>query len=286
MEFPLIAGLAIVVGAIVEWIILHYLLDMLKNAGAVRKNYLGLDIPVSAGLSFSLSVMLTLLLYKLFFRYDNTYHLFILGLISISFLGFIDDMLGQRDTLGFRGHFGALFRGKLTTGGLKAVGGGFVAFFIACFCSAGWLNIILNTLILALFTNLLNLFDLRPGRAIKGWLITLLIVLIAAHGRIDYLLLAPLLGAVLWYFSYDLKAHTMMGDAGSNVLGFALGFFTVTSLSLGFRVGFLIFLIAMHIFTEKFSLSQVIEKTAVLRFIDQLGRDGKAMQTSEVKSND
>jgi UDP-N-acetylmuramyl pentapeptide phosphotransferase/UDP-N-acetylglucosamine-1-phosphate transferase len=67
----------------------------------------------------------------------------------------------------------------------------------------------------------------------------------------------------------------MMGDAGSNVLGLALGYFTVTSLSLTGRMGFLVFLIAIHIYTEKFSLTTTIEKNVLLRSIDQIGR-GKA----------
>jgi UDP-N-acetylmuramyl pentapeptide phosphotransferase/UDP-N-acetylglucosamine-1-phosphate transferase len=259
--------------AVIEGVVLFFLLSMLRDCGALRKNYRGLDIPVSAGLSFPLTLMAVYLIYALFHRYASSYHLFILGIMAMSLLGFIDDMLGQRDTLGFRGHFGALFKGRLTTGGLKAVGGGFIALFTACFLSGGWLNIILNTLILALCTNMLNLLDLRPGRAIKGWMIMLGLVIAASRGQIDWIMTAPLLGAVLWYFGYDLKARAMMGDAGSNVLGLALGFVAVSSLPLTGRSVFLVFLLALHIYTEKYSLSTTIENNRLLRFIDCLGRE-------------
>lgn len=263
--------LAVLGGAVAEGLLLFFLLPMLREAGAVRKNYLNQEIPVSAGLSFPLAYMLVGLCYALLNPYPPE-NLLLLGLVTISFLGFIDDMLGQRDTLGFRGHFGALFKGRLTTGGLKAVGGGVIALFIAVFIGGGWLNIIFNTLIMALSTNLMNLLDLRPGRAIKGFLIFLVVIVALAGGRIDYYLLAPLLGAVLYYFPADLKARVMMGDAGSNVLGLALGFMAVTSLSWNARLGCLVFLIAMHIYTEKYSLTRTIENNVVLRSIDQLGR--------------
>lgn len=274
MNTLLQACLGLAIAILMEGLILRFLLPMLEEVGAVRKNFRGIDIPVSVGLSFPVAVLIVYLLYGIFFWFDQAYQLFILGLVFISFLGFIDDMLGQRDTLGFRGHFGALFRGRLTTGGLKALGGGLIALFVAVFSSTGWTNILLNALVLALFTNMLNLLDLRPGRAIKGFLFFLIVLLIVAGFKSDWLLVAPLLGAVLCYFPYDLKARAMMGDAGSNVLGFSLGFLAVSSLSLYARIGVLIFLVAMHIYTEKYSLTRTIEHNPLLRRIDNLGRSG------------
>lgn len=272
LSTPVIASLGAVAGALLEGLVILFLIGMLTETGAVRKNFQGIDIPVSMGLSFPVVVMMVFLIYDLLQWYDISYHLYILALMSVSFLGFIDDMLGQRDTLGFKGHFGALFRGRLTTGGLKALGGGLVALFTAFFVSEGWANIIINTLILALFTNMLNLLDLRPGRAVKGYIFFTVVIIIIAGGKMDYVLLAPLAGAVLWYFRYDLSARVMMGDAGSNVLGFALGYLAVTELSFNARIGVLLFLIAMHIFTEKYSLTRIIENTAILRYIDNMGR--------------
>lgn len=278
MNIALIAGLAMLVGAIAEGVALYFLLNMLLESGAVRKNYLGNDIPVSVGISFPVSLILVFLFYALIQGYDFSFHIYLIGIISICFLGFIDDMLGQRDTLGFKGHFGALFKGKLTTGGFKALGGGIIAFFLALCLSGleslwnGWVDVLLNTLIIALFTNMLNLLDLRPGRAIKGYLFFLLLIILMASGRVNWLLIAPLLGIILVYFPVDLKARAMMGDAGSNVLGLTLGYYCVIYLSLPYRLGVLVFLIAMHIYTEKFSLTKTIEQVPLLRLIDQAGR--------------
>ncbi|MGS0764058.1 hypothetical protein [Syntrophomonas curvata] len=281
MSIALIAVLAILSGAVAEGIVLYFLLSMLRESGAVRKNYLGHDIPVGAGIGFPVSVILVFIVYMLFSRYDSSFSTYLIGIIAISFLGFIDDMLGQRDTLGFKGHFGALFQGKLTTGGFKALGGGVVAFFMAfSLVTPGSLghnlgNIIVNTLIIALFTNTLNLLDLRPGRALKGYLFFLLLIGLMAAGKVNWLLIAPLLGAVLVYLPVDLKARAMMGDAGSNVLGLTLGYCSAIHLPWPYRIGVLIFLIAMHIYTEKFSLTRTIERVPWLRAIDQLGRSNE-----------
>lgn len=267
---PALIGLTL--GAIFQLLILSLLMPMLTEVGAIRKNYLGIDIPVSVGISFPMTIMTVFGIFGLFAWYESSYHLFVLGVMSMSFLGFIDDILGQRDTLGFKGHFGALLRGRLTTGGLKALGGGLIAFFLALFLSSSWYDVVLNTLIIALFANMLNLLDLRPGRAVKGYFIFLLLILLLAKGRVDWLLIMPVIGAVLVYFPYDLKAKVMMGDAGSNVLGLILGYLCVSYLSLGIRIGVLVFLILMHLYTEKYSLTKTIENNSFLRAIDNWGR--------------
>lgn len=281
MNSLLVPGLALIAGALAEALILHYLLDMLANTGAARPNYLGHNIPVSVGISFPAAVMLVYMLTALLSRYYPSYTLFMLALMTISFLGFIDDMLGQRDTLGFKGHIGALLKGRLTTGGLKAGGGFALAMFIAYFHSPDHLNYIINALIIALFTNLINLLDLRPGRAVKGFFFFLLVIVSMAAGKVEWMLVAPLLGAVLYYFRFDVGARTMMGDAGSNVLGLSLGYFAVLFLPFWYRAGFLLFLIAVHVYTEKYSLSSTIERVSVLRAIDQWGRPKPAADTKE-----
>ena len=47
-------------------------------------------------------------------------------LVTLGFgaLGLVDDLAGDRSVGGFRGHLGALRRGRLTTGAAKALGGG------------------------------------------------------------------------------------------------------------------------------------------------------------------
>lgn len=272
LDFYLIQVIPLFLGALAEGAVLFLLLNMLKETGATGKNFQGIDIPVSAGISFPMSLIIVAVFYELLGWYEDAYLLFIFGLVAISFLGFIDDRLGRRDTLGFKGHFGALFKGRLTTGGLKALGGGVISLFLALSLSKSWYDIIVNTLIIALFTNLLNLLDLRPGRAIKGFLIFGAVILALARFNTNSWLFLPLLGAVVVYFPVDLKAKAMMGDAGSNVLGLALGYWCVLSLEFPYRIGVLAFLLAVHVYTEKYSLTETIENNQVLKWLDDLGR--------------
>ena len=133
------------------------------------------------------------------------------------------------------------------------------------------IDIIVNTLIIALSTNFMNLFDLRPGRAIKVYLVIIIIILFTLTGYIQILPLL-ILPNVIAYFNYDLKAKAMMGDTGSNVLGISIGILMALGYTLNVRIAWLIFLILIHILTEKFSLTKIIEKNKVLNFIDRLGR--------------
>ena len=77
---------------------------------------------------------------------------------------------------------------------------------------------------------------------------------------------------VLAYFNTDLKARGMMGDTGSNVLGISIGVLMALGYGIKVRLAWLVFLILMHLITEKFSLTKIIEKNRVLKFIDNLGR--------------
>lgn len=257
---------------VLEGLILYLLLPMLTNMGAVRSNYRQEQIPVSAGISFPMTLLLVYLAYRLAQHEVAGSQLFLLAIMAISFLGFIDDMLGRRDTTGLKGHLGALLKGRLTTGGLKALGGGLIAFYIALFISDGWGSIILNTILMALCTNFINLLDLRPGRAVKGIFLVGAVITAVAYDTINWALVLPLIGALVFYLPSDLKARTMMGDAGSNVLGLALGFWAAAYLPLLPRLVMLALLIGVHWYTERYSLTETIERVKILRAIDQLGR--------------
>ncbi|MGI6412454.1 MAG: hypothetical protein ACOXZ5_02120 [Syntrophomonadaceae bacterium] len=264
--------ISVITAFIIEAIVLYFTLGLLRDGGAIRKNYKGAEIPVSAGISFPITVILIYIIYSLAGIFAPTHQLFLFGITSISFLGFIDDMLGSRDTTGFKGHIGLLLKGKMTTGGLKALGGGMIAFFLALSISRQLSEIVINLLLIALFTNALNLMDLRPGRAIKVYLLGVLVLALGAAGRLDWVMISPLLGAVICYFYTDLKARAMMGDSGSNVLGISLGFACAISLALIFKIFIVILLIGIHILAERYSITRIIENVPILRAIDDLGR--------------
>jgi len=255
-------------------------IDVFSRGQALAKNFRGESIPQGIGIVFAIYSLLWYTVYLLF-DFETlagiSFEILIVmtAFLAASFTGFIDDMLGRRDTLGFKGHFGALFSGKLTTGALKALVGGLSALMVSLFLHTGISELIVNTLVITLFTNLLNLMDLRPGRAIKFYMI--LLVLFAADAAIADKFAAiglfiPLIGSVIGYFPFDLSARCMMGDAGSNVLGMSCGIMAALQFNIYEKIGILLFLIAIHIFAEKYSLSDVISRNRFLRYIDDLGR--------------
>lgn len=267
-------GMAAGTALVLELIVLFFLLRFLRSLGVTSPNYQGIQIPVAAGISFPATLFLVYGIERLAGCYPGeTAAVYLAAVTGISLLGLIDDLLGTRDTLGFRGHIRKLLKGELTTGGLKAVGGGLVALYTSVMLFSTWQDILINTLLIALFTNLINLLDLRPGRAIKGFLTVFVILLFATDPEL--FLFGPVVAAVIAYFPFDLKAKAMMGDSGSNILGFTLGVVCATGSDMPARLGVLGFLILVHLFTERYSLTEIIERWALLRFLDNLGRGGE-----------
>ncbi len=267
-------GIIFILGLSGTYLMIPLFKNLLIDSNVIRPNYKGEMIPVSMGIVF-LPMLIINGIILAFFTVDAIgllcLFLFIFGIVCMFFAGILDDIIGNRDVSGLKGHFKSLFKGRLTTGGFKALFGGFVGLIISVAISKNITDIIVNTLIIALSTNLMNLFDLRPGRAIKAYLVIMITIFVTLTGYIKILPLL-ILPNVLAYFNYDLKAKAMMGDTGSNVLGISIGILMAFGYTLNVRLGWLVFLILIHIFTEKFSLTKIIEKNKVLNFIDRLGR--------------
>lgn len=261
--------------------------SMLVNGNVIRPNYKNEMIPVGMGIVFLPMIIINSIilgfvtLNNIWFVSSSNYNLnivwllclalYIFSMMAMFFAGALDDLIGNRNVSGLKGHFKSLFKGELTTGGFKALFGGFVGLIVSVCISSSIVDIIVNTLIIALSTNLMNLFDLRPGRAIKAYLVIMIPIYITLTGytKVFPLLILP---NVLAYFNTDLKARGMMGDTGSNVLGISIGVLMALGYGIKVRLAWLVFLILMHLITEKFSLTKIIEKNRVLKFIDNLGR--------------
>ena len=261
--------------------------SMLVNGNVIRPNYKNEMIPVGMGIVFLPMIIINSIilgfvtLNNIWFVSSSNYNLnivwllclalYIFSMMAMFFAGALDDLIGNRNVSGLKGHFKSLFKGELTTGGFKALFGGFVGLVVSVCISNDIVDIIVNTLIIALSTNLMNLFDLRQGRAIKAYLVIMIPIYITLTGYIKALPLL-ILPNVLAYFNTDLKARGMMGDTGSNVLGISIGVLMAFGYGIKVRVAWLVFLVLMHLITEKFSLTKIIEKNKVLKFIDDLGR--------------
>lgn len=274
--------ITVVFSALTAHILTPYFIDLFKQGQRLQTNFKGELIPQGIGILF---VFCSLPWYALWLAAAQLYlqaaldiatvFLLLLTLFAVSLLGFIDDMLGTRKVLGLKGHFQALLAGELTTGALKAIGGLLVASVISSYWSHSLREIIVSTLVLALFTNLLNLLDLRPGRAIKFYLCLLIVfgLSLIMSGKYQLLvLMLPFIGTVIGYFPFDLKASCMMGDAGSNVLGISAGMLALGPLDYRGKLIVLAILIAVHIFAERYSLSEIIAHNKILSLLDNLGR--------------
>jgi hypothetical protein len=194
------------------------------------------------------------------------------GTGAAAFGGFDDlaDPGGPGGPKGFRGHIAALRRGEVTTGAIKLGGIGVTGLAGAAVQGGGNVaDVAVNAGLIAGGANLLNLFDLRPGRAIK--------VAVAAGaalcGTPAGLTSAPApAAAALALARQDLGERAMLGDAGANALGAMLGAAAAASLSRRARTGLLAAIAGLNAASEVVSFTKVIEKTPPLRWLDMLGR--------------
>ncbi|MBA1337067.1 MAG: Undecaprenyl-phosphate N-acetylglucosaminyl 1-phosphate transferase [Firmicutes bacterium] len=267
------AILTVAVTAALTAVMVPFVVTMLKAAGAVRGNYRGDQVPVSVGIVFIPAIITgSFLIMIVHPEHKEIMLLGILGAAVMGFVGIIDDLLGSRSVLGFKGHLKSLLEGRLTTGGFKAIIGGIVAASISIYISTGAGEWILNVLVIALFTNLLNLSDLRPGRAIKLFFMLWFISFIPAFNQEYRFLLYPLIGGILAYMPTDIKAKGMMGDVGSNVLGIAMGLYYCLISSVYLRMVILVILVFLQLVGERYSFTAIIDRNRILSFIDGLGR--------------
>jgi hypothetical protein len=127
--------------------------------------------------------------------------------------------------------------------------------------------------------NVVNLFDLRPGRALK--VVTLVSAPLsrpageksrrrtAAGGANTALAVSAAAGAAM---ADDLDGKTMLGDGGANALGALLGLAYIARTGMIGRHLALAGVAALIAASEKVSFTKVIAETPVLRELDELGR--------------
>ncbi len=269
---PVIAvGLSI----ILTYMLLPSLNRLFIASGLSRVNFGECRIPTAMGVLLLFVYLSTALILFHWFS-DRFSVIFMLGLVWFGLLGFLDDLLGSPNRRGLRGHLQALSQGELTTGGIKALGGVGGALFLSMLAWPGrfWWELVISVLLIALTANTINLFDLRPGRAAKLFLVWDLLLLIPPGGRGLAYALAPLAGGILAYLPFDLGAAVMLGDTGANLLGYALGMVMSGSLAATAQVAVVSILILLHIISEQHSLTGIIEGNSFLRYIDNLGRAG------------
>lgn len=210
--------------------------------------------------------------------------------------GALDDHVGDTARKGLRGHLAAARRGELTTGVTKIVGLAATGLVTAwqvdrsrsrraetvgtesAGTEAGALATALGGALIAGSANLVNLLDLRPGRALK--VVLLLAVPIAAGGRGAHssatttaaATAGAAAGAAVAMLADDLAGRSMLGDTGANSAGALLGTALVARTGQRGRLLALALVTALTLASEKVSFTKVIEATPGLRQLDELGR--------------
>ena len=195
--------------------------------------------------------------------------------------GLVDDRAA--DPAAARG-LRALARGELTTGAVKLFGIPALSVAAAAFLdrenrsgdrpasslTARGLDALASGALIAGAANLVNLFDLRPGRALKatGLLAAPLALLPGPAGQ----LAAGACGVVAAGWRDDLGERTMLGDTGANALGALVGAALALVPSAAVRTGALAGVVTLVVASEKVSFSAVIDRVPLARAVDRWGR--------------
>jgi UDP-N-acetylmuramyl pentapeptide phosphotransferase/UDP-N-acetylglucosamine-1-phosphate transferase len=271
--------LALVVGFLVGRLLLLGLLPVLSSPILERKNYRGQTLPTAGGIVIVVTVVaiegVRVLAHALGVGDVTTNvarHAVLLTVVGFGFFGFLDDVLGDGDARGFRGHLAALRRGHVTTGTAKLIGGASLALTVAALAGARHGQLLVDAALIALASNLANLLDVRPGRTAKYALVGYVPVALLCGTDTLGVAIAPVMGALLACLPDELRERYMLGDTGANPVGAVLGLAVVLEVSPGARIVVAIGLLALNLLSEVVSFSRVIERVGPLRAFDRLGR--------------
>jgi UDP-N-acetylmuramyl pentapeptide phosphotransferase/UDP-N-acetylglucosamine-1-phosphate transferase len=194
--------------------------------------------------------------------------------------GMLDDLGETGTSKGLKGHLGELARGRLTTGGAKVLGIGVTGLAAAALAlprdddragrATRLVDVATSGALVAGSANLLNLLDLRPGRALKATL--LWAAPLAATSGPGGALAAAAAGPAVALLPEDLGERAMLGDTGANAAGALLGTALVAGTGRRTRLAVLAGVVALTLASERWSFTKVIAATPGLRELDALGR--------------
>ena len=237
-----------------------------------RTNYRGRSVTLAGGLSAALGSLVGTAVGTR----GATRRAALLAVGAAAAAGAYDDVVTVRSESpadkGLRGHLAALREGRVSGGVVKVVVIGGAAALSAVILTrgsgrGGVLRVGLRALVIAESANMINLLDLRPGRAGK----------VVAGAGLGLLggpgagLAAAGLGATGAVLPDDLSERTMLGDCGANALGALLG----VRLAAAGDVPLAVAATALGLLTlasERWSFNAVIDNCRPLRAVDRIGR--------------
>jgi hypothetical protein len=265
--------------------------------GSRKVNYLGRSLPGAAGLLIPLVALPSAWLGASWHPFHSP---MVIVVAVFGGVGLLDDLYGHLGKArGLRGHLRALLRGRVTTGAVKAIGGLLAGLGAAYLLDRDLPHAVsltlLDGLVIALTANLANSLDLRPGRALKAFALLAAAASLRAavafafaqtlpdddlfsaaeRATLALPLLLPVLAAALVLAPSDLAGRTMLGDVGANTLGGVAGLGLVLVLPPAGRIVALVALLALHLYCERASLTDLFARNRVLRWLDRLGTEGR-----------
>ena len=191
--------------------------------------------------------------------------------LSAALAGAYDDLVAPHLELdvdkGWRGHLRALRAGRPSGGVVKVAVIGTGAVVAGRLRARSWAAAVPAAALIAGTANLVNLFDLRPGRAGKVAAVLAASLLSGPAGGST----AAVLGAALAELPGDLGETRMLGDIGANPLGALLGL-RLTETGPPARWAVLAVVTALTAASERVSFTRVIARYAPLRAVDEWGR--------------
>jgi UDP-N-acetylmuramyl pentapeptide phosphotransferase/UDP-N-acetylglucosamine-1-phosphate transferase len=258
-------------------------LRALRAGGHARPNYRARELPTPFGVLIPIAALIAFVPVLLIERIAHTAIVYPrLGTVAVyalgvACLGLIDDTLGSVPAgtpgpRGWRGHGGAALRGELSTGVLKAAGSLGLALLAMDYAGLSIGRWLLAVAVLVLATNALNLLDLRPGRALKVFVLIGAGLTIGAGTLRSLWTLGLFVAPALVAGAYDLREHAMLGDTGANLLGALVGLWLVLTLSQTGQLIALVLLVVVTVYGELRSISELVARVPLLRELDSVGR--------------
>jgi len=234
------------------------------------RNFRGREVPAVLGFALAGGGLASTLLVAAFDGVGAAGWVAAGGAALVFAAGLVDDLVrgGPR---GIRAHLRGLAGGHVSPGIVKLVvivAAAAVA--VAAAPERDAVRRVAGVVLLAGAANLANALDVRPGRAIKFGILALPLVV---GGEVA--LAPPTPGvwlAALLVLPWDAGERAMLGDAGANLLGFAIGLGAYHALGTFGVVVAAAAVVALNALAETVTLSRAIEVVPPVRWWDRLGR--------------
>ncbi len=249
--------------------------NWLRQHRFTTKNYRGETVITSAG-PVLLVALIAVQPFVLVLEQNRVlWGSFFLFFLTMALLGLLDDLKGEKEVKGFRGHFFSAFQDKkITTGVIKATAGWGTGVFVSLLLmgSSGFAWLIQGTF-LALSSNLFNLLDTRPGRSIKLFLFLSILLVLFERERSWFFI--PAWSAIMGYQYWESSERTMLGDTGAYLLGSLISVYSLLVLPDYFLIIAVLSLGLIHVFAEKISINALLERPLQQILLYRSGKWGK-----------